>query len=126
MARNNTVKVSDEELEKLKRLRDEYFSQSTPLGEVIGSVNDNSNQRKKILITGVGTNRQFGYQNNRLSGSDFEVIAKPIGRRSGVENLRGLNPDVVILITEIPDPIMSDVIEPMSSGNIIHLGDRKI
>ena len=38
MSRENTVRVSDEELSKLKEYRDEEFSGYVPLGFVIGDL----------------------------------------------------------------------------------------
>jgi len=42
MARENTVRLSDEELEKLKECRDNKYSGYVPLGFVIGDLCDGS------------------------------------------------------------------------------------
>lgn len=43
MARNKKIRVSDEELEKLKEYRDSEYDSSIPLGFVLGELVDERN-----------------------------------------------------------------------------------
>jgi len=121
MARKKTVKLSESELKALEDLRDTKFSTDTPLGEVIGATANDEvlAENKEILLTGEGTCRQFGYQNNRLKTSYCNVTSKPLGKDG--RQIRGMEPDLIILVNEVSDEMMEQVIHPMRADQIIRL-----
>ena len=106
------VRLSEEEKKQLEQYRDSVHSKDKALGSVISSLlfKEQVIDQKKILITGTGREEQYP---NTGNASYARIVARPAGKDG--KNIRGYGADLVILLTELPEDVRKEVIEPMQA-----------
>jgi len=82
----------------------------------VNGLKEEKDETTEILITGEGSRFQFPEGGE---ASHANIISRPVGENGN--NVRGLSPDVVVLVTEVSDDILNEVLKPMRSEMIVHM-----